>query len=227
MVEMTTDRFAFFTNTHIGYPGQLTTKPITIPQNRDCVLTANADTTIQGVHDGSNSGNASAPTLRIELLSASGYRLHGFDAASARIITGVSGVSIPASWSAVPPGPPPGPKPQTSCHENVKDCATMQPEGEWMPWPCKTNADCAHVGTMPVSCDGQKAVCLTRNHTCFSEPYKAPLCVKKGSVQPPPPPPAPPSPPSSKLPSSTNHQLMIRAHLSGGAQLYAMSLVCQ
>ena len=36
--------------------------------------------------------------VRIELLSASGYRLRGYEAASAVALTGVSGVALPARW---------------------------------------------------------------------------------------------------------------------------------
>jgi hypothetical protein len=42
--------------------------------------------------------NVSA-SLRIELLSSAGYRLRGYDAASAVPITAVSGVALPAKWS--------------------------------------------------------------------------------------------------------------------------------
>ena len=39
------------------------------------------------------------PSVRIELLSSSGYALRGYEAASALPIAGLSGVSLPVRWN--------------------------------------------------------------------------------------------------------------------------------
>jgi hypothetical protein len=69
MVEMVTDRFAYFTNMNLSYPGQLTTKAIALSVG--CKITVNADTRTAGAE------------LHVELLSTSGYRLHGWDQTNA------------------------------------------------------------------------------------------------------------------------------------------------
>jgi hypothetical protein len=109
VVAMTTDRFAYFTNLNLSYPGQLTTKPFSIGGtsggSKGCRITVNADTTAQAAGAGAE--------LRIELLSASGYRLHGWSKASALPITKTSGIALPTLWGATTP---PGPPLKTECH---------------------------------------------------------------------------------------------------------------
>ena len=206
MAEMHTDRFACLTNLDPAYPGQLTTKPVNITAT-SCRLTVNADT------------NTSVDAeLTVELLSRTGYRLHGYDQSSAVTIKGVNGVAVPLLWGGAPT-PPPSAK--TSCEQAVKSCATMH--GDWRPWPCKADTDCSSIEGTHVTCGGVSPVCVAQrsNHTCFSRAYDAPLCVEHGA-----PAPAPPGPPpSGRLPAG-NSEVMLRAHLNGGARLYAFNLEC-
>lgn len=44
--------------------------------------------------------SAGPGTAKIELLSSAGYKLRGYDAASAVAISGVSGVAVPVKWAA-------------------------------------------------------------------------------------------------------------------------------
>ena len=90
MVEMTRDRFACLTNINAAFPGQVTTKPFAI--NATCAITVNAETLSRAAP------NITA-TVRIELLSSAGYKLRGYDAASAVPLSGVSGVALPAAWA--------------------------------------------------------------------------------------------------------------------------------
>jgi hypothetical protein len=166
-----------------------------------CTISVNADTTM-----------STASSVQIELLSSSGYRIQGWSKLSAVPIRNVSGTSLTAVWGQ----PSTSPHLETECHEDVKHC--IQP---WEPWPCTPGGkECLSVPTIGrVSCGGVPPVCIDRR--CYSLKYAAPLCVKNVSS-----PPRPtPRPPSSKLPS-TEHEVMVRAHLSGGAKLYAINILC-
>jgi len=60
--------------------------------------------------------------------------------------------------------------------------------------------------------------------SCWSNAYEAPLCVQNATAPGPPPP--PPHLPSPGLPSG-EAEVMVRAHLRGGAKLYAINLLCE
>ena len=214
--------------------GQLTTKAIPIHSGGGggggCKITVNADTTHNVTSTDTGLGAALEPELRIELLSASGYALHGWDHASALPITKTSGIAIPTRWGSTAPHntPPSGPPLKTECHAGPGGKHCVAP---WRLRLCETNSDCASVpGVGPVTCGGKRLVCTKSNvdhhlKFCWSTAYEAPLCVMNATAPPGPPPP-PPHPPSSKLPSDVS-EVMVRAHLSGGAKLYAINVVCE
>lgn len=181
MVEMVPDRFAYFTNLNVSYPGQLTTKPIAIAAS--CNITVNADASAAGAE------------VRVELLSSSGYRLRGYDQTAALHID-KSGVSLPALWGVAGGG---GRPLKSECSKTVKHCVAP-----WRTRPCTpTGKECAAVpGVGPVSCGGKPVVCV--KGACWSDTYEAPLCVMNATAPGP-----PPHPPSGELPKA-EAEVMVR-----------------
>ena len=191
MVEMTTDRFAYFTNLNDAYPGQLTTKPVALGA---CKITINADTT----------GKGSAAPTQLE----------------------------------------------TSCTRAEPRCNAT---GGWKPATCEQASDCTHMDGKPISCGGKAPICDLRG-ICFSPVYRADVCVRTVAAQPVVPAvriellssggyalrgyeaasavpvagvsgvslPVRWNGSSAELPP----EVIIRAHLTAGAKLYAINLAC-
>lgn len=83
VAEMTTDRFAGLAPINQSYPGAVTLKPVDL--SSICKITANVDTTGNG-------------ELRVELMSAQGYRFDGYDKMNATVITNISDTGVTLTW---------------------------------------------------------------------------------------------------------------------------------
>lgn len=91
IASMPVDRFVALQPLNAKYPAQVTTKPLLLSPS-SC-LTANVD--------------ARSGSVRVELLTTSGYRVHGYEAANATAITS-NNVAAVVKWNSAAAPPAPG-----------------------------------------------------------------------------------------------------------------------